>query len=51
MANAGIGLGAIVGDLAIQHVGLWSLEYVAAAIGGLAMATVPIVARLGKGAR
>ena len=46
MANAGIGLGAIIGGLAIRHVGLWSLEYVAAAIAGLAMAIVPIVARL-----
>jgi predicted MFS family arabinose efflux permease len=38
--------GAIIGGLAIRHVGLWSLEYLAAAIAGLAMAIVPIVARL-----
>ncbi|NPD69933.1 MFS transporter [Lichenicola cladoniae] len=50
MANAGIGPSAIFGGLALRHFGLWSLGCVAAAIAVLAMATVPIVARLGRGA-
>lgn len=50
MTNAGIGPSAIFGGLALRHFGLWSLGCVAAAIAVLAMATVPIVARLGRGA-
>jgi DHA1 family inner membrane transport protein len=46
MANAGIGLGAIIGGAAIQHWGLPSTGYVAAAIAILAVITVPVVARL-----
>lgn len=49
MANAGIGLGAIIGGLAIRHWGIGNLEYVAAAIAVLAVLTVPIVARMKTG--
>jgi DHA1 family inner membrane transport protein len=44
-ANAGIGLGAIVGGLAIPLWGPASVGYVAAAIALLAVAAVPMVAR------
>jgi len=46
MANAGIGLGAILGGLVIKHLGLENLGYVAAGIAVLAMLVVPLVARL-----
>lgn len=46
MANAGIGLGAIIGGQVIQHWGLWSIGYVAAAIALLAVVMTPLVGRL-----
>ncbi len=46
MANAGIGLGAIIGGSVIKHLGLGNLGYVAAGIGILAIVLVPVVARL-----
>lgn len=46
MANAGIGLGAILGALVIKDLGLHNLGYVAAGIAVLAMLVVPVVARL-----
>jgi len=50
-ANAGIGLGAIVGGLAIPVWGPSSVGYVAAVIALLAVAAVPLIARLAaKGA-
>lgn len=45
-ANAGIGLGAIVGGLAIPMWGTSSVGYVAAVVALLAAATVPFIARL-----
>jgi len=46
MANAGIGLGAIIGGAIILHLGLPSVGYVAAAIAVLAVVLTPLVARL-----
>jgi DHA1 family inner membrane transport protein len=48
-ANAGIALGAILGGLAIQHWGLASVGYLAAAVALMGMLAIPLVARL-KGA-
>jgi DHA1 family inner membrane transport protein len=45
-ANAGIGLGAIIGGLTIQHWGVGLLGYIATAIALLAVLMVPFVARL-----
>jgi DHA1 family inner membrane transport protein len=45
-ANAGIGLGAIVGGVTIPLWGTASVGYVAAGIALLAVATVPMIARL-----
>jgi DHA1 family inner membrane transport protein len=44
-ANAGIALGAILGGLAIQHWGLGSVGYVAAAVAALGILAIPLVAR------
>ena len=49
MANAGIGLGAIIGGAIILHLGLPSVGYVAAAIAVLAVVLTPLVARLKRG--
>jgi DHA1 family inner membrane transport protein len=49
-ANAGIALGAILGGLAIHHWGLGSVGYIAAAVAGLGILAIPLVARL-KNAR
>ncbi|MGF9691175.1 MFS transporter [Rhizobium sp. 0TCS1.26] len=46
MANAGIGLGAIIGGAVIEHLGIENICYVAAAIGILAVLTALLVARL-----
>ena len=46
MANAGIGLGAIIGGAAIKSLGIGSLGYIAAGIAVLAVIAVPFVARL-----
>lgn len=48
MANAGIGLGAIIGGAAIGHFGIASIGYIAAGIAVAAMLFVPVVARLGQ---
>lgn len=45
-ANAGIGLGAIIGGLVIPHWGLGTVGYLAAAISALALLTIPLIARL-----
>ncbi len=51
MANAGIGLGAVIGGAVIQHWGLAAIGYVAAAIALVGAAMIPFVARLkAKGA-
>jgi predicted MFS family arabinose efflux permease len=47
-ANAGIGLGAIIGGLVIPHGGLGAVGYLATAIAALALLTIPLIARLGK---
>jgi predicted MFS family arabinose efflux permease len=47
-ANAGIGLGAIIGGLVIPHRGLGAVGYLATAMAGLALLTIPFIARLGK---
>jgi predicted MFS family arabinose efflux permease len=46
MANAGIGLGAIIGGAAIAAWGIGSIGYVAATIAVLALILTPVVARL-----
>uniref|UniRef100_UPI0035C9A086 MFS transporter n=1 Tax=uncultured Sphingomonas sp. TaxID=158754 RepID=UPI0035C9A086 len=46
MANAGIGLGAIIGGMVIQHWGLAQVGYVAAGIALLAAVVAPLVGRL-----
>lgn len=46
MANAGIGLGAIIGGAVIQHLGLANIGYVAAGIAVLATIMSVVVARL-----
>lgn len=48
-ANAGIGIGAIVGGLTIQTAGIASVGYVAAAVAGLALLLMPLVSRLTTG--
>ncbi|HGE2015782.1 MFS transporter [Pseudomonas aeruginosa] len=45
-ANAGIGLGALLGGLAIPELGLASIGYVAAAVALVAVLLVPITARM-----
>ncbi len=45
-ANAGIGLGAVIGGLAIPHWGLGNIGYLAAAIAALALMTAPLIARM-----
>ncbi|MFP6847304.1 MAG: MFS transporter [Pseudomonas sp.] len=45
-ANAGIGIGAIIGGLTIQTAGIASVGYVAAAVAGLALLMTPLVSRL-----
>lgn len=45
-ANAGIGLGAIIGGMTITQLGVESLGYVAAAVALIALALIPLVSRL-----
>ena len=45
-ANAGIGIGAIIGGLTIQTAGIASVGYVAAAVAGLALLVMPLVKRI-----
>lgn len=45
-ANAGIGLGAIIGGLVIPHWGLGTVGYLATAISAVALLTIPLIARL-----
>lgn len=45
-ANAGIGLGAIIGGLVIPHAGLGAVGYLATAIAVLALLAIPLMARL-----
>ena len=45
-ANAGIGIGAVLGGVVISTIGLDKLGYVAAAIAGLAVLFAPVVAKL-----
>ncbi|HCL53824.1 MAG TPA: MFS transporter, partial [Pseudomonas sp.] len=45
-ANAGIGLGAVLGGMTIDGLGIAYLGYVAAAVAVLALLAVPVVARL-----
>jgi MFS transporter, DHA1 family, inner membrane transport protein len=45
-ANAGIGLGAMIGGLAIPHWGLGNIGYLATAIAALALMTAPLIARM-----
>ncbi|MFP3740771.1 MFS transporter, partial [Burkholderia sp. SIMBA_019] len=47
MANAGIGLGAIIGGLTINKLGVADIGYVAAAIAVVAVLVVPLIARMG----
>ncbi len=47
MANAGIGLGAIIGGLTINKLGVADIGYVAAAIAVVAVLLVPLIARMG----
>lgn len=47
-ANAGIGIGAMLGGAVIPTLGLGSIGYVSAAIALLAVAVAPIVAALGR---
>lgn len=48
MANAGIGLGAIIGGAAIGELGIASIGYIAAGIAVVAMLFVPVVAALDR---
>ncbi|WP_204352619.1 MFS transporter [Salinicola halophilus] len=48
MANAGIGLGAIIGGAVIERFGMVSLGMVAAAIALLAAVAIPFIRRLGR---
>jgi DHA1 family inner membrane transport protein len=50
-ANAGIGLGAVVGGLAIRHLGLASLGYAAAGIAAVAVAMALAMGRASRSAR
>lgn len=45
-ANAGIGLGALLGVLAIPELGLASIGYVAAAVALVTVLLVPVTARM-----
>lgn len=45
-ANAGIGIGAMLGGLTIQTAGIASVGYVAAAVAGIALLVMPLVGRL-----
>jgi predicted MFS family arabinose efflux permease len=45
-ANAGIGIGAMLGGLTIQTAGIASVGYVAAIVAGLALLVMPLVGRL-----
>lgn len=45
-ANAGIGLGAIIGGTAIKMLGIGSLGYIAAGIAAFAVLAIPFIARL-----
>gem|GEM_PF-6705835 len=45
-ANAGIGIGAIVGGMTIPSLGVEYLGYVASAVAVIALALVPIVRKL-----
>lgn len=45
-ANAGIGLGAVIGGMTIAHMGPGSLGYIGALIAVLALAVIPLVKRL-----
>lgn len=45
-ANAGIGLGAIIGGMTIPHLGVEYLGYVAAAVAVLALVLIPVVNKL-----
>jgi predicted MFS family arabinose efflux permease len=45
-ANAGIGLGAIIGGLVIPHAGLGAVGYLATAMAACALLTIPLIARL-----
>jgi DHA1 family inner membrane transport protein len=51
MANAGIGLGAIIGGAVVERIGLASIGYVAAGIAIMAAITIPITAQLKPGSR
>jgi predicted MFS family arabinose efflux permease len=48
MANAGIGLGAIIGGGVINHLGVGSVGYIAAAIALVAALMIPFVASLAR---
>lgn len=48
MANAGIGLGAIIGGAVIETIGIARIGYVASAIAVVAMLLIPVVARLSR---
>jgi predicted MFS family arabinose efflux permease len=48
MANAGIGLGAIIGGAAINHIGVAIIGYIAAAIALVAVLMIPFVASLSR---
>jgi predicted MFS family arabinose efflux permease len=48
MANAGIGLGAIIGGAAIDRVGVASIGYIAAAIAVAAVLMIPFIERLAR---
>jgi DHA1 family inner membrane transport protein len=48
MANAGIGLGAIIGGAAIDQLGVASLGYIAAAIALVAVLMIPFIASLSR---
>jgi DHA1 family inner membrane transport protein len=50
-ANAGIGLGAVAGGLAIRHLGLASLGYAAAGIAAVAVAMALAMGRASRSAR
>ena len=50
-ANAGIGIGALVGGLTLQTAGIAHLGYVAAAVAGVALIMIPWVHRLTTHAR
>lgn len=49
MANAGIGMGAMIGGAAITRFGVGSVGYVAAAIAVIALIVIPLIARMRAG--